>query len=96
MNSSIESISIELNLRKKKWLVNCSYNANNSNICAHLRSLGKSLDILLTNYDKVFLMGDFNAEEANIHIKEFCNLYKLKNLIKISTCYKKSGQSQDY
>ena len=31
-NSLVESISIELNLRKKKWLVNCSYNANNSNI----------------------------------------------------------------
>ena len=43
MNSSIESISVELNLRKKKWLVNCSCNANNSNICAHLRSLEKEL-----------------------------------------------------
>ena len=27
-------------------------------------------------------MENFNAEEANIHIKDFCNLYKLKNLIK--------------
>ena len=30
-------------------------------------------------------MGDFNAEKANIHIKDFCNLYKLKNLIKVLT-----------
>ena len=30
MNSSVKSIFFELNLRKKKWLVNCSYNANNS------------------------------------------------------------------
>ena len=88
MNSSVESISVELNLRKKKWLVNCSYNANNSIICDHLRSLGKSLDTLLINYDKVFLMGDFNAEEANIHIKDFCNLYKLKKLIKVPACFK--------
>ena len=70
MNSSIESISIELNLRKKRWLVNCSYNSNNSNIYDHLRSLGKSLYILLTNYDKVFLIEDFNAKQANIHINE--------------------------
>ena len=91
MNSSVESISIELNLRKKKWLVNCSYNANNTNIFDHLRSLGKSLDTLLINYDKVCLMGDFNAEEANIHIKDFCNLYKLKNLIKVPTCFKNPG-----
>ena len=46
MNSSVESISIELNLRKKKWLVYGSYNANNCNICDHLRSFGKSLDTL--------------------------------------------------
>ena len=32
INSLVEIISIELNLRKKKWLVNCSYNANSSNI----------------------------------------------------------------
>ena len=49
MNSSVKSISIELNLRKKKWLVNCSYIAKNSNIYDHLRRLGKSLDTLLTN-----------------------------------------------
>ena len=30
MNTSVESIFIELNLKKKKWLVNCSYNANKS------------------------------------------------------------------
>ena len=35
-------------------------------------------------------MRDFNAEEANIHIKDFCKFYinKLKNLIKVPTCIK--------
>ena len=91
MNGSVESISIELNVRKKKWLVNCSYSTNNSNICDHVRSLGKSLGALLTNFDQVFLMGDLNAEEAIFHIKYFCNLYKLKNLIKVPTCFKDPG-----
>ena len=91
MNGSVESISIELNVRKKKWLVNCSYSTNNSNICDHVRSLGKSLGTLLTNFDQVFLMGDFNAEEAIFHIKYFCNLYKLKNLNKVPTCFKDPG-----
>ena len=45
-----------------------SYNASNGNICDHLRNLGKSLDTLLTNYKKKFLMEDFNAEEANIQV----------------------------
>ena len=94
VNSSVESISFELNLTKKKWLVNCSCNANNSNICDHVRRLGKSLDTLLTNYDKMFLMEDPKAEEANIHIKDFCNLYNLKNLIKVPTCFKNPGHSK--
>ena len=89
MNSPVESTSIELNLKKKKWLVNFTYNANNSNICDQLKSLVKSLDTFLTNYDKVFLMGKFNAEEAKIHIKDFCNLYKVRNLIKVPICFKK-------
>ena len=88
MNSPVESISIELNSRKKKWLVNCSYNANNSNIYDHLRKSGKSLDTLLTNFGKVFLMEDFITEEVNIHIKDFCNVYRLKNLMKVPICFK--------
>ena len=39
-------------------------------------------------------MGDFNAEEANIHIKDFCNLYKQKNLIKVPTCFKNPDNSK--
>ena len=88
MNSSVESTSIKLNWRKKKWLVNFYYNANNSNICDQLRSLGKSLDTFLTNYDNTFLMGNFNAEESNIHVKDLCNLYKVENSIKVPTCFK--------
>ena len=95
MNISVESIFIELNLRKKEWLVNWSYNAKNSNICDHLWSLGKSLHTLLTNYDKVILMEDFNAEEANIHINNFCNLYKLKTWSKFQHVWKKQI-TQDY
>ena len=76
MNSSVESIFIELNLRGKKWFPNCFCNANIGNICDHLRSLGKGLDTLLTNYEKVFLMGGFNEEEINIHFKDLSNLHK--------------------
>ena len=91
MNGSVESISIELNVRKKKWLVNCSYSTNNSNICDHVRRLGKSLGTLLTIFDQEFLMGDLNAEEAIFYIKYFCNLYKLENLNKVPTCFKDPG-----
>ena len=29
----------------------------------------------------------FNAEESNIHIKDLRNLYKVKNVIKVPTCF---------
>ena len=41
-------------------------------------------------------MRDFNAEEANIHIKDLCDLYKLKNVIIKVQHVLKSGQSQNY
>ena len=87
MNSSVEIIFIEPNLRGKKWFPNCFCNANIGNICDHLRSLGKGLDILLTNYEKVFLMGGFNEEETNIHFKDLSNLHK-KAWSKVPLCLK--------
>ena len=34
------------------------------------------------------MLGDFNAEMTGPSLKEFCNLYSLKNLIKKPTCFK--------
>ena len=33
-------------------------------------------------------MGNFNADMENINLKNFCNLYNFKNLIKEPTCFK--------
>ena len=33
-------------------------------------------------------MGDFNADMENVSLKHFCDLYQLKNLIKVPTCFK--------
>ena len=88
MNTSVESIFIELNLKKKKWLVNCSYNANKSTQLWSSRKYRKMLRYPSNKLWQTSLMGDFNAEEANIHIKDLCNSCKLKNLIKVSTCVK--------
>ena len=41
-------------------------------------------------------MRNFNAEEANIHIKDLCDLCKLKNVIIKVQHVLKSGQSQNY
>ena len=50
--------------------------------------IGKNLDLLLTNYENILLLDDFNAEVENNFLKEFCNLYGMKSLIRAPTCYK--------
>ena len=87
-SSNIEGFFIELKLRKKKSLLYCSYNSHGRFISNHLINVGKNLDFLSTNYDNILLLGDFNAEVENNFLKEFCDLYEMKSLIRVPTCYK--------
>ena len=41
----IEARFTELNFRKKKWLLSCSYSPNKSKISNHLQRLRNSLDL---------------------------------------------------
>ena len=54
-----ESFYVKLNFRKKKWLLNCSYNPNNNNIESHLNFLSRSIDSLSSKYENIILLGDF-------------------------------------
>ena len=87
-NCTIEGFFLELNLRSMKWLISCSYNPHRTFISHHLSSTGKNLDLLSGNYENIFLMADFNADMENINLKNFCDLYNFKNLIKEPTCFK--------
>ena len=84
----IKSLYIELNFRKKKWLLNCSYNPNRNNISNHLNTLRKSLDLYTSEYENIVPMGDFNAEINEFCMPSLCESYGLKSLIKEPTCYK--------
>ena len=83
-SSSIEGFFIELNLR---WLLSCNYNSHRSLILEHLSIIENDLDILSANYDKIFLMGDFNAEPHDQFLMNFCDVYNLRNLINVPTCF---------
>ena len=85
---TIEGIFIELNFRKKKWLLNCSYNPSKSNIISHLEHLRRSTDFYFANYDNLLLMGDFNVNKSELNMKDFCDSYGLKSLIKVPKCFK--------
>ena len=75
--SPIEGFSVEINLRKQKRLISCSYNPNKHNISMHIEALSKSIDLFSSNYENVLLMGDFNASLDNAVLKDFCNLCNL-------------------
>ena len=88
LSGNIESIFIELNLRKTKWLLTCGYNPHKENISYFLSHVSKELDTLIGNYDNLLLVGDFNSEISEDVMKDFSQTYNLKNLIQEPTCYK--------
>ena len=41
-----------------------------------------------SKYEKILILGDFNAGIEEKHMKCFCDNYNLKSLMKQPTCYK--------
>ena len=87
-NCGIETLLVEINLRKRKWLLNGSYNPNKSQISHHLECLNSLLDEHSKKYENFVFIGDFNVNTSDSSMKEFCSLNGLKNLIYEPTCYK--------
>ena len=84
----MEHMFVEINLRKKKWLISCSYNPHTKFIEQHLCHLGKGLDSLSSKFENFILLGDFNAEVTNSFMANFCETYNVSSLIKKPTCFK--------
>ena len=87
-NHPMEGFYVEINLRKTKWLLCCSYNPNRCNINFHLDNLNGSLALYSSCYENFIIIGDFNVETNNSAISVFSDTYDLKSLIKEPTCYK--------
>ena len=85
---TIEALFIEINLRKKKWLLCCSYNPHKNLIVAHLREIQVALDVLSSKYENIIIIGDFNSEPKEFAIANFCQPYNMENLINNFTYYK--------
>ena len=85
---NIELILIEINLRKRKWLLCGSYNPHRNQISNHLECLNNILDEFTIQYENIILLGDFNVSVNESSIAEFCSLNNLVNLIDKPTCYK--------
>ena len=88
LRNNSEYFFVEINLRKKKWLLCCSYNSHKSSISTHTDFLRRKLEVHSSNCKNFILLGDFNLEMTDTNLKDFCNLYLLKNLIKKPACFK--------
>ena len=89
-NCDTETLLAEINLRKRKWLLNGSYIPNKSQISHHLECLNSLLDEHSKKYENYIFIGDFKVNISDSSMKQFCSLNRLKNLINKPTCYKNS------
>ena len=80
---SVESFFIGINLYKKKWFINYSYNSHKS-----LDFISRSLGTLSIKYQNISPLGDFNECVDDEALKTFCKSYSLHSFIKQRTCFK--------
>ena len=75
-NHPMEGFYVEINLRKTKWLLCCSYNANRCKIDFHLENLNRSLALYSSHYENFIITGDFNVEANDSAISVYSDLEK--------------------
>ena len=84
----IEGLCIEINLRKCKWFLCGTYHPPSQSDKYYFENMGKVIDLYNGVYDKMLLVGDFNAEEGELCIDSILYEYSFKNLVKQKTCFK--------
>ena len=65
-----EGFFVELNFRKKKILMCCSYNPAKSDISPHLSMVGRTLDSYMSSYDNFLVIGDLNSDISEMAMSE--------------------------
>ena len=82
----IEGMFIEINLRKTKWFM--AYHPPNQPDDCFFKVVGNTLDQHLKTYEKLLLLGNFNAEDTEPILSKFLEQYEAKNIMKNKTCFK--------
>ena len=81
------SICIEMNLRKRKWLIIEIYKPPQSCSKMFIGKLSDQRNDLRTSYDNMLLQGDFGMTPEDLKLLVFCDTHDLWNLIKEPTCF---------
>ena len=88
MTENIESISIEINLSKAKWLVSGCYHPPSQEDQYFFNHLGNAPERNTQNYEIILLVGDLNAENIKPCLSEFVYQHNAENIVKEKTCFK--------
>ena len=80
-----ECFFVDLNLRKGKWVISCSYNPHKNDISKHIEILTKNLDIYSSQHKSNIIIGYLNVGVSDPHMNDFWNAYNFSSLIKKPT-----------
>ena len=92
-NDCIETIVVEISVGKQKWGIISIYRNEDVTVDTFLTNISKTVDSLLNSYENIIIIGDININSLQKDsrgfkkLKEFCDTYDLKNLIKVATCF---------
>ena len=89
-----EGFLVEINLKKQRWLIVCSYNPHIQTINTHLHDIITSLDSFLGNYERLLVIGDFNCDINKFDMPDFCESLNLFSLIRHRRVLKNLSQSR--
>ena len=86
--SNIESICLELNVRKRKWLVIGIYKSPSYSEDDLMKILFSCLTNATKEFENIVLLGDFKMTAENTKIEQLLNTFSLNSLITSPTCFK--------
>ena len=88
-NNGFESLCTEITIGNTKTVLCCVYKHPKVTNDFFKQCMSKLGDAILQTYDDFVFLGDMNCcpTKSNV-IKDLCDLYDLKNLIKDPTCHK--------
>ena len=88
LTSSIEILTLEINLGKGKLMVFGTYKPPNINNSSFLNELYNAITFYSTLYKNCVFLGDLNIVRDNTQLQIFCESFLSEHLIKKPTCYK--------
>ena len=90
--NDMQIVPVELNLKKRKWLIFSIYRPPRQNLTNFLTVLSAAIDFYTRLYDKILVIGDFNAEPQTPVLDTFLKT-GLYNHMKSKTCWKSPNGS---